>query len=1662
MQQTNSLFKGLVFLALIFLSSLNSYAQNVWVDVSGTSITAANERYIIPAAYKTYAIDLEEIAAILSTAPKEFSVEISSSDLVITLPMPNGDMHQFAIVESSLMPNILANKFPYIKSYVGQGLTDGTATVRLSVDHNGFHAMVISASGTVYIDPYSLNDTQYCITYFKSDFYANNTKLRNSQCLVDDAVNAAKSAIIASGQSGDVLRVYRAAIACSGEYTEFHGGTVPDAIAAINTTLNRINEVYEREASFRLVLVENNDELIYTNSATDPYSNGNAGAMIAENQENCDNLIGSDNYDIGHVFGKDSGGLAGLGVVCSNGQKGRGITGHFAPIGDPFDIDYVCHEMGHQFGGDHTQNNSCNRATNAAYEPGSASTIMGYAGICPPNIQNNSDDYYHTYSFDQITAHTNGDGWATDCAEQMETGNNIPVANAGDGGFTIPVSTPFELIGSGNDIDAGDELTYCWEEFDLGPVTDSGDDNLINPSGNQPIFRSWSPTTSSTRVFPRIENLLTGTSVIGELLPTYSRDLTFRLTVRDNNAGGGGVSYDQMAFDVSDIAGPFLVNNVTEDWEYGNTYTINWDVANTDMAPISCSEVNIYLSLDGGFTFDELIAEGVPNNGTADIICPNEVSAQARIKVKASNNVFFNISNTFEITEPSVPNFTINVTPEALDICSGEMAIFNVQIDPILSYNALVALTIVDVPAGVLVNFDPQEVMPGDNSVLIISSPFPIPAGNYPFQITATSDDLIHQVDVEVDVYEGLPTAPELNFPTNAAIGVSLTPTFTWEDIESAAAYTLQIATDTEFTDIIHTIEDIDEPVFPFDILLDAETEYFWAVFAQSPCGNSENSDTLSFVTGEESVTEIPGCTDPTMFNFNPLATIDDDSCEPFIFGCLNPEADNFNAEANSDNGSCIISGCTNEFAENYNPEANNDDGSCIIAGCTDPEAYNFNDEANLEDGSCVGMLAGCMDPEAYNFNPNANEEDGTCDYTSLVIIQYEQLAGSNFHFWAIINEIPVVSYLQWTMGDGTTYTGVNEPIHYYLENGTYEVSVNVIATTGAFMAFATVVVTDVSAGCMDELAINFDPLATVDDDSCIDPIYGCTDENAINFVEDANSDDGSCIGVVYGCTDLTAINYDENANIDDGSCEQEILGCTDPTALNYNEFANTDNEDCEYPMPTEPSWTVEATSNNHIILIPSTADITINDAPIEMGDYVGVFYLGLDGEYYCAGMMMWTSITNTITVYGADANEYNGMEVGEEFTWMTWKASLDEVRLALADYDLSMPNSDTYVVDGISGLSSLSNTMSQDVELMEGWNLISTYIVPDYPSIGDIFSPVVDDLYLAKDEFGNVYWPEWSLNNIGDHIVGKAYKVKMNADATLEVRGAVANPLNYPLVLNEGWSYLGYLRKQAADASVVLQTIEEDVMLIKDGIGNVYWPEFNVNTIGNMEPGKGYQIRMTNERTFTYPTNDIVLPELRLSEQRVNKYYSAPHVTEMSMNIALPHYLLSSTMQIGDEFAVKNSFGDVRSIGLYTGETVVMTIWLSEADLDVDLNLYHWSSDLSNEKLLDVVWDLENSNLQADAVAIATSMEFELINSGLFDVYPNPSSSEAVIHFYQEKEALVELSLYNMLGRKVKQITKEKMTAGNKSITINVQDLVNGIYLLKLNSQVELLEVNK
>ncbi|MGH7486163.1 MAG: reprolysin-like metallopeptidase, partial [bacterium] len=452
----------------------------------------------------------------------ERSATAAVSPLVINLPYPDGTNRRFRVEESPILEPALAAKFPEIRTFVGQGIDDPTATARLSLTTLGFHAMVLSAPGTVFIDPYRRWDARYVLSYFKAD--ARRAAGPAFHCDVKDSAENKESepkvlpGPVTAAASGTQLRTYRLALAATGEYSTAVCAPNPAAIAcamnAMAVSMNRVDGIYEREVAIRMVLIANDNLIVYTDGTTDPYTNNDGGTMLGQNQTNINSVIGLANYDIGHVFSTGGGGVANLRVPCTSG-KAHGVTGNPSPIGDGFDVDYVAHEMGHQFGGNHSFNGttlncgSGNRNAATAYEPGSGTTIMAYAGICgAEDLQPHSDDTFHTKNFDEIVAFSTGAG--SSCAVVTATGNTPPIANAG-AAFTIPKQTPFTLTGSATDADA-DALTYMWEEFDLGTAAPPNDD----VAAVRPIFRSFVPLTNPSRTFPRLSDILNNVATLGE------------------------------------------------------------------------------------------------------------------------------------------------------------------------------------------------------------------------------------------------------------------------------------------------------------------------------------------------------------------------------------------------------------------------------------------------------------------------------------------------------------------------------------------------------------------------------------------------------------------------------------------------------------------------------------------------------------------------------------------------------------------------------------------------------------------------------------------------------------------------------------------------------------------------------------------------------------------------------------------------------------------------------------------------------------------------------------------------------------------------------------------------------------------------------------------
>jgi len=569
-------------------------------------------------------------------------------DRVITLPLPDGTFARFLVQESSIMEPELQRQFPNLRSYRGQGIDDPTMTVRFNETPSGFDAMVLSSGRTFYIDPFPLRtgDTETHISFFKDDFPAEEKQIR---CFVgaDPEGQAARrrGARPQPLSNGSVLRTYRLAVAATGEYTKFHGGTVTSAMQAIVKTISRVNTIYENELAISLRLVKDQARIIYTDPATDPYTNSNAYKLMSENQSNLTNVIGLDKFDIGHVFAVGAGGVAELRSVGKEGSKARGVTGSQKPVGDPFDVDYVAHEMGHQFGANHTFNaitDSCgsdNRNAATAYEPGSGSTIMGYAGICgESDLQKNSSSYFHAASLEEIVTYITSD--EIKGVPSITSTNNHPPGIVAGQKFVIPKGTPFSLRATGADED-GDSITYSWEQFDLGDPSPPEND-MASP---RPIFRSFDPLRDAVRFLPRLDDLVANKTSFGETLPTRQRSMSFRITARDNHAGSGGISFDEAQVTVVTDSGPFVVTQPASGatWTIGSSQTVAWDVAGTNEGSISCGNVRISLSVDGGRRFVPLQAV-VPNKGSATITVPNTPTTNGVIMVEGVDHAFFNVS----------------------------------------------------------------------------------------------------------------------------------------------------------------------------------------------------------------------------------------------------------------------------------------------------------------------------------------------------------------------------------------------------------------------------------------------------------------------------------------------------------------------------------------------------------------------------------------------------------------------------------------------------------------------------------------------------------------------------------------------------------------------------------------------------------------------------------------------------------------------------------------------------------------------------------------------------------------------------------------------------------------------------------------------------------
>ncbi|TQF67917.1 reprolysin-like metallopeptidase [Pseudoalteromonas luteoviolacea] len=602
--------------------------------------------------------------------------QLSYKAIQLDVPSPDGSLLRFKLTPYSVMPKVLQSKYPNIKTYIGEQV--GNPSVKGTFDYslNGFYGVYSLNGKTVYIDPVNQQTANmHYQVYYKSAVNREVTErvhvfhnpIKYQELKEHRQATSSLTPSFATPLAEDVK--YRLAITTTGEYSQFHGGTKSSVMAALVTLVNRINQVYLRDLSTSFELVANNDDLIFLDPSSDPFVNDDTD--IDDLTTVIDGAIGAQAYDIGHLVGTGGGGLAGFGVACSS-AKAEGVTGNPQPINDAFYIDYVAHEIGHQLGADHTYNGlsgACggNRVDSAAFEPGSGSTIMAYTGICESqNLQTNSDPYFHVHSLEQMAAFTRQAGGST-CGTRTAKSNQAPVVNAG-ADYTIPARTPFTLSGSATD-NEGDTLSFSWQQSDLGSATSSAQEDSTD-SGSGPLFRVFNPIESGDRTFPKLSDVLSGQSSYGEALPTTTRSLNFKLLVRDST---GNIADDSMVVNVISNQQGFRVTDPIDgtQWALGSQQ-VTWDTAGSENAPISCQEVDILLSLDGGVSFPTNLADNVANDGEQTVtLAQLSSSSQGKLKIMCTDNIFFAVnSGALSIdgsSEPIPPEITGQQTLEILE-----------------------------------------------------------------------------------------------------------------------------------------------------------------------------------------------------------------------------------------------------------------------------------------------------------------------------------------------------------------------------------------------------------------------------------------------------------------------------------------------------------------------------------------------------------------------------------------------------------------------------------------------------------------------------------------------------------------------------------------------------------------------------------------------------------------------------------------------------------------------------------------------------------------------------------------------------------------------------------------------------------------------------------
>lgn len=830
------------------------FGQDYWKETRNPEVFRSEKEVIIEASeYTLYKLDVNKIREELLQAPDENSVYRTEKS--IFLPMPDGVLEEYRVEESSIMEPALQAKFPNIRTY--RGYNSEGKVLRLDINDNNFHAAIMHNGKMTYIDPYFEDNTVYAA--YVDESLANYGGI-NCGTLHKEIEQRNEGFSYRKGSGSEIeFRKFRYAVSCTGEFGK-RAGSKEAALAEITTHTNRINLIFEQELSTQLVLVDGLEKVMFLDPETDRYADTKSGkAMIDLNTAVMKDSIGIDNFDIGHLYNTscDVGGIAYVGSLCNDPLKAGALT-CAANQNVNYFVLVTAHELGHQFSALHTMNNcqGKNESTGSAFEVGSGSTIMSYAGLCGANnVQSGSDSYYHSHSLKQLYTHSRIESKAGKCAEKTSINNFEPEIETMTDGKYIPTQTPFVLTGTGKDKNEEDVLSYTWEQMNLGPSSPLG-----KPEGNAPRFRSFTPTPSGERIIPAPRNILINFQPLTEKLSTESQDLRFNFVVRDNHVGGGTATWDATIIKTLKYGeeGKYQIEsfNSSKSLKPGELVNLEWTVGNTLDTRIGADYMDLYLfeGSSSDFSFDNmtLLAEGITNNGAYSFNMPAKVIKKGRFVLRGHDNIFFDVNNqNFRVPEPTEPTLATQASPNFARICASETTSLSVDLKTTGFAGAsgnVSFKTKSQLPSGISLSGLDKKVAIGENNVLTFSFGN-VKSGVYPIEIEATTEggQSFTQV-INLDVTKGDNEVVTPIFPEDKATSVPLDSKFTWNKIDGASSYYIQFSEKENFTEYTELVGV--ESEFKPKKNLKKNTTYYWRIKGNNNCDAGNYSPTYSFTSG--------------------------------------------------------------------------------------------------------------------------------------------------------------------------------------------------------------------------------------------------------------------------------------------------------------------------------------------------------------------------------------------------------------------------------------------------------------------------------------------------------------------------------------------------------------------------------------------------------------------------------------------------------------------------------------------------------------------------------------------------------------------------------------------------------------------------------------------